>query len=161
MSTLGFFREVVDSATSIIKGHVVTIKEFFQPPITVHYPEEKLELPKGSRGIPALVVNEEGRLNCTACGLCARACPPQIIDLKMLVGSDGKKQQYPEYFNLDMSRCMQCNLCVEACPFDALEMADAYELSGYELEDLMYDMDRLADIWKNHKSVRIAGGEKI
>lgn len=158
---MSFLREVVDSTSSIVKGHFATIKEFFRPPITVHYPEQKLQLPKGARGVPALVVNDKGELNCNACGLCERNCPPGAIQLEMAVSEDGKKLRRPAYFNLDMSRCMQCNLCVEACAFDALEMSDAYENAAYRLEDLVYDMDELAELWKTHNSVRIAGGEKI
>jgi len=154
--------EVARAAKSILKGHAITLREMFQPPVTVQYPDEKPDVPKGGRGIPVLKVNEEtGELNCVACGLCARSCPPSCIEVVEETDAQGKRMRRPLVFNIDMGKCMVCNLCIEACPFDALEMAVHYELSGFDPEDLVFDKDRLAEIWKNYDAVRIAGGEKI
>jgi len=67
----------------------------------------------------------------------------------------------PLAYNLDMGKCMVCNLCIEACPFDALEMAANFEISVYDPENLVFNKDQLATIWKNYDAVRIAGGEKL
>lgn len=159
MSVVG---EAARLAKSLIPGLGVTFRQMFRPAATVHYPDDKPDLPQGSRGIPALKVNEDtGELNCTACGLCARSCPPACIEIVEETDADGKRQRRPLVFNIDMGKCMVCNLCVEACPFDALEMAVHFELSGYESEDLVYNKDELAQIWQNFDAVRIAGGEKI
>ena len=154
--------EVVRTAKSIIKGHVVTLREMLQPPVTLSYPDDYPDQPKGSRGIPTLKVNAEtGELNCTACGLCARSCPPSCIEVVEETDADGKRMRRPLVYNIDMGKCMVCNLCIEACPFDALEMAAHFEISGYDPEDLVFDKDQLAQIWKNYDAVRIAGGEKL
>lgn len=159
MSRIG---EVVKAAKSIVTGHMITLKEMLQPPVTIHYPDEHPQQPKGSRGMPVLKVNAEtGELNCTACGLCARSCPPSCIEVIEETDAAGKRQRRPLVYNIDMGKCMVCNLCIEACPFDALEMAEHFELSGYNPEDLVFTKEELAQIWKTHNAVRIAGGEKI
>lgn len=153
---------VVSTARSFAKGFRVTLRQLRRPAHTLHYPDELPEMPLGSRGIPVLKVNEEsGELNCTACGLCARSCPPSCIEIIEETDADGKRARRPVVFNIDMGKCMVCNLCIEACPFDALEMAVHFELAGYRPEDLVFNKDELAEIWKNYDSVRIAGGEKI
>lgn len=147
---------------SMAVGHAITIREMFQKPVTVLYPEEKPPFEKGSRSVPVLKVNEEsGLLNCVSCGLCERSCPPSCIEIVQAVGEDGKKRPWPETFDLDLSHCMVCNLCVEACPFDALEMADVVELGSYQVQDLLLDKDQLVELWKTSRAIRVAGGEKI
>lgn len=159
---MGVLADIWRAAKSIAVGHGITMREFFKRPITIRYPQEKPVYPRGVRGIPALKVNPEtGELNCTACGLCARACPVGVITVEAAVGPDGKKKQYPAVYKLDFTRCLVCNLCVEACPFDSLEMSDFTELSQYDQEDLVFDRDRLAEIWKRSHAVRVAGGERI
>lgn len=159
---MGFWHELWAAVKSILAGHGVTFRQMLRKPITVRYPKEKPDYPKGIRGIPALKVNPEtGDLNCTACGLCARACPVGVITVEAMMGPDGKRKQYPARYELDYTRCLVCNLCVEACPFDALEMSDYTELGQFNKEDLIFNRDKLAEIWKRSRAVRIAGGEKI
>lgn len=155
-------KDAARMAKSFVTGMGITFRQMFQPAATVHYPDDKPDLPTGSRGIPVLKVNgETGELNCTACGLCARSCPPSCIEVIEETDAAGKRQRRPLVFNIDMGKCMVCNLCIEACPFDALEMAVHFELSGYAPEDLVFDKNDLATIWQNFDSVRIAGGEKV
>src|SRR5690606_40412213 len=45
------------------------------------YPEEQFYPPDSYRGRPVLV-EEEGRPRCVACGLCARVCPPLAISMQ-------------------------------------------------------------------------------
>jgi len=157
-----FFERLWNSGKSMVVGHGITISEMVHKPITVRYPEDKPPFERGSRSVPVLKVNEgSGLLNCVACGLCERSCPPACIEIVQAVDAAGKKKPWAEVFQLDLSHCMVCNLCVEACPFDALEMADVVELSSYQVQDLIFDKDQLAELWKTSRALRVAGGERI
>lgn len=159
MSVIG---NVLNSAKGILKGHGITLNHMRRQRVTLHYPYERPEQPKGSRGIPSLKVNAEtGELNCVACGLCSRSCPPSCIEVIEQTDESGKRMRRPLVFNIDMGKCMVCNLCIEACPFDALEMAVHFEMANYYPEDLVFDKTQLAEIWKNYDAVKISGGEKI
>ncbi len=159
---MGTLERLWHTAKSMVVGHAITIDEMFHRPVTVRYPEEKPPFERGSRSVPVLKVNEAtGRLNCVSCGLCERSCPPGCIEIVQAVDESGRKKSWPESFHLDLSHCMVCNLCVEACPFDALEMADVVELSSYQVQDLRFDQDQLAELWKTSRSLRVADGQKL
>ncbi len=113
-------------------GLKTTLEHLFKRPVTVQYPEEVLPLPTGYRGRVTLVVNPEtNRYRCTACGLCAKACPVSIIQIVRAKDESGKPTPYPERFEYNLLECIVCGLCVEACPFEALTMSPERELAVY------------------------------
>ncbi|HNS02936.1 MAG TPA: 4Fe-4S binding protein [Anaerolineae bacterium] len=123
---------------------------------TIQYPEEKRELPERFRYIPMLLYEtskQEDR--CTACGICAKVCPPQCIWIVRDADENGKPIAHPAEFFLDASICMSCAFCAEFCPFDAIKMNHDYELAVYErYPNLVYNMAELtvpveyyASIW--------------
>jgi len=116
--------------SGMAKGLKTTLEHLFKRPVTVQYPEEVLPLPLGYRGRVSLVVNPEtGRYRCTACGLCAKACPVNIIQIVRAKDESGKPTPYPERYEYNLLECIFCGLCVEACPFEALTMAPERELA--------------------------------
>lgn len=135
-----------DAVWSILKGMGVTFREMVRPTITEFYPYTRPELPDGTRGIPVLLSDEEGNLKCVACELCAKICPPQIIEIIWHRGEDGKGKKILDGFNLDASRCMFCGLCAEVCPFEAIAMSDVYELTTDDPTTFVYDIKRLAEL---------------
>ena len=50
--------------------------------------------------------------NCTACGLCKKACPTEAI-------SGAKKTPH----EIDDDKCIKCGACIESCKFDAITVA--------------------------------------
>jgi NADH:ubiquinone oxidoreductase subunit E len=60
---------------------VHSIVRFFQPKVTVQYPEEVQEISPHHRGRLLLLYDEAGNLKCETCFQCAMACPIEIIDM--------------------------------------------------------------------------------
>lgn len=153
-----YIRDILKTIKTLGIGMGVTFRNMLKPTITIHYPDEKLDVPIGSRGLPVLLSDAEGNLKCVSCELCAKACPVNCIEIQSYRGPDRKK--ILDVYNLDSTWCMYCGLCVEACPFDALAMSDQYELADYNLSNLVYDKERLAEIGRRQTTATVNFGIK-
>ncbi|HLI26187.1 MAG TPA: NADH-quinone oxidoreductase subunit I [Chloroflexota bacterium] len=131
--------------SGIAQGMWTTLKHFFTSlgkPVTVQYPEERLPLSVGFRGLPRLVYDlKTGDARCVACAICANACPVGVIHIDAHRGPDGRKLL--DRFDIEAGGCVYCGLCVEACPFDALTMTPGFELAAYNRVDLLWPKERL------------------
>ncbi len=147
--------------SGMAKGLKTTLEHFFKRPVTVQYPEEVLPLPVGYRGRVTLVVNPEtNRYRCTACGLCAKACPVDIIQIVRAKDDKGKPTPYPERFEYNLLECIVCGLCVEACPFEALTMSPERELAVSSRKQADQDREKMAVMASaevDEQRVRVAG----
>ena len=65
----------------IAKGMALTLRRFFEPKVTVMYPEVRLDVPPKFRGRLQLLYDEYGTLKCETCFQCAQACPIECIDM--------------------------------------------------------------------------------
>jgi len=112
---------------------------------TIQYPEEKRMLPERFRFIPMLLWDtEKGEDRCTACGICAKVCPPQCIWIVRDSDENGKPVSRSAEYYIDVSVCMSCSFCVEFCPFDAIKMNHDHELAVYDrYPQLIYDKEEL------------------
>jgi len=113
--------------------------------ITIQYPEEKRMLPERFRYIPMLIWDtEKGEDLCTACGICAKVCPPQCIWIVRDSDDEGKPVTRPAEFYIDATVCMSCGFCAEFCPFDAIKMNHDVELAVFDrYPQLVYDKEEL------------------
>jgi len=113
--------------------------------LTIQYPEEKRIPPERFRYIPMLLWDTDaGEDRCTACGICAKVCPPQCIWIVRDSDDAGKPVTRPAEFYIDASICMSCGFCAEFCPFDAIKMNHDYELAVYDrYPQLVYDKTEL------------------
>ena len=135
---------------AIVKGLWITIKHFFSKKATIHYPEQVREFSPVYRGRHMLKRDEQGRENCTACGLCALSCPAEAITMKAAERKPDEKhlyreEKYAEIYEINMLRCIFCGLCEEACPKDAIYLTISKELvpAQYHREDFIFGKDKL------------------
>ena len=65
---------------------------------------------------------------CISCGLCAKACPRELIKLiqkdKPVIVNCSSKDKGPEVRKICSSGCIGCGLCVKSCPESAITMTD-------------------------------------
>ena len=122
---------------------------------TVQYPEERLKVPERFRVLPVLIFDgKQGESwtqqtsRCTACGICAKVCPPQCIWIVQAKDSATAKPvaKASEFF-VDVDVCMNCGFCAEYCPFDAIKMDHQFEMGSGERH-----LSHIADIHQLHVS---------
>ena len=133
---------------AIIRGGVVAARK----PVTIHYPDERRQLPTRARTFPFLLWNHDlNEANCTGCAKCAKACPVDCMTVTLQknpafdLGESNHKSVINDFY-IDFGRCMRCNICVEVCPFDAIAMLplwEGHEQSKYDRRELVMDLDDL------------------
>lgn len=136
---LNFFERIY--IVEILKGMMITLKHLFKPKFTRQYPEEKYVQPPSYRGRPVLVM-DNGKERCVACGLCSRVCPALAIQVQAAETED-EKERYPALFEINMLRCIFCGFCEEVCPEEAIVMSKDYELVFTKYEDAIFGKDKL------------------
>ncbi len=118
---------------SCLEGLGVTLRYIIRlgrdhSPTTIRYtgaPETKetITVQPRFRGHP---FNETGK--CSACQVCARACPIDCIWIE--IERDEKNKLRPSRFDVDLTRCMYCALCARVCPTHSLRMLQEFETPG-------------------------------
>lgn len=135
---------------AIVSGMWITVKHLFRKNNTIKYPEETREFAAVYRGQHVLKRDEEGRENCTACGLCAVACPAEAITMTAEERKKGeehlyREEKYASMYEINMLRCIFCGLCEEACPKEAIFLTDRIVPTYFEREDFVYGKDKLVE----------------
>ncbi len=133
---------------NIIKGMGITLKHMFLKKATIQYPEEKRPFSPVFRGLHVLNRDAEGRENCTACGLCAVACPAEAITMEAAERMPCEEKLYREEkyaakYEINMLRCIFCGLCEEACPKDAIYLSQTFAPANYARKGFIYGKQEL------------------
>lgn len=140
---------------AILTGLKTTLAHVTSPkPVTQFYPEVEPELPLHYRGIHRLNRDEQDRVKCVACMLCATACPAKCITIEAAQAPPEwpDRDKFPAKFELDELRCIYCGMCEEACPVDAIELTHIYDMTGRTREEMLYNKDKLLNVFDTTKS---------
>lgn len=135
---------------AIINGLLITFRHFFRKKTTIKYPEQKKQLAPVYRGQHVLKRDEAGAERCTACGMCAVACPAEAITMVSAERKKGeenlyREEKYAAVYEINMLRCIFCGLCEEACPKEAIFLTDKIVPTEFERGDFVYGKDKLVE----------------
>jgi NADH-quinone oxidoreductase subunit I len=102
------------------------------------------------RGQHVLKRDEQGKERCTACGLCAVACPAEAITMVAAEREKGeehlyREEKYAATYEINMLRCIFCGLCEEACPKQAIFLTDRIVDAEFGREEFIYGKDKLVE----------------
>ncbi|MBK8611739.1 MAG: NADH-quinone oxidoreductase subunit NuoI [Chitinophagaceae bacterium] len=133
---------------AIFKGMMITFMHMFKKKPTINYPEKTRPFSPVFRGLQILNRDEEGRENCTACGLCAVACPAEAITMEAAERQPGeehlyREEKYAAKYEINMLRCIFCGLCEEACPKDAIYLSETFAPADYQRKQFIYKKEEL------------------
>ncbi len=136
---------------AIASGMAITLKHFFKKKPTINYPEQKRYLGPIFRGHHILKKDEAGRERCTACGLCAVACPAEAISMVAAERQSGeehlyREEKYAAVYEINMLRCIFCGLCEEACPKQAIYLRhDEFVPVFMSRDEVIYGKNKLVE----------------
>lgn len=114
-----------------------TLASLFRSVATERYPIERQDTPERLRGL--LHWNPE---RCVGCGLCAKDCPANALELIVL---DRSNKRFVMRYHLD--RCTFCGQCVQSCRFNCLELSgNEWELAALNREPFTITYGDEADV---------------
>lgn len=144
----------------VLRGMSITISHLFKKKATIRYPEQKKAYSPVYRGQHILKRDENGAERCTACGLCALACPAEAITMTAAERKPGeehlyREEKYARIYEINMLRCIFCGLCEEACPKEAIFLTDRLVDANYEREDFIYGKNILVEPVEKEKRIDV------
>ncbi|MFN6039811.1 MAG: NADH-quinone oxidoreductase subunit NuoI [Bacteroidota bacterium] len=146
---------------AILKGMSITLSHLFKKKVTYEYPEKERPRAPVYRGQHVLKRDENGAERCTACGLCAVACPAEAITMESAERKKGeehlyREEKYARIYEINMLRCIFCGLCEEACPKEAIFLTDRIVDAEYERGDFVYGKNILVEALEKDKKIDVS-----
>ena len=143
---------------AILGGMGITFKHMFKKKATIDYPDVQRDFSPVYRGQHVLKRDDKGAERCTACGLCAVACPAEAITMTAAERKPGeeklyREEKYASTYEINMLRCIFCGLCEEACPKEAIFLTDKTVPSTFERDEFMYGKEILVEDLNNRVDI--------
>jgi NADH-quinone oxidoreductase subunit I len=142
------FRGFVVTTSMLIKNftlhvlHLFGILKKIPASASIQYPDERRPYPSRYRGRHRLTLKDNGDVKCTACFLCATACPARCIHIEAAEHSDTTVEKFPHRYEIDTLLCIYCGYCVEACPVDAIRMDTGLHPEVYDPDPRLFIEDK-------------------
>ena len=151
---------------AILGGLRITLKHLFRKKATIQYPEVKREMAAVYRGQHVLKRDENGAERCTACGLCAVACPAEAITMTAAEREKGqeklyREEKYAKVYEINMLRCIFCGLCEEACPKEAIFLTDRIVPTEFKRGEFIYGKDKLVEKTEERVDVTLRQTDEV
>jgi NADH-quinone oxidoreductase subunit I len=138
-------QDLILGFVSLLTGMGITLRQFFKPSVTVHYPHESLKMPRRYRGHIILVRDPAtGQSLCVACKSCEKACPSDCIVVHGIKREGASRKSVTE-FKLNFTTCSLCGSCVESCHADAIDFSKNYNLASTS-KDAFHQIDLLQQL---------------
>jgi NADH-quinone oxidoreductase subunit I len=122
--------------------HAIGLARNTRASASIQYPEERRVYPSRYRGRHRLTLKENGDVKCTACFLCATACPAKCIYIEPAEHDDPEIEKFPHRYEIDTLLCIYCGYCVEACPVDAIRMDTGLHPEVYAPDPRLFIEDK-------------------
>jgi NADH-quinone oxidoreductase subunit I len=142
MFIIKYIKDVWHAVKSLATGMRRTLYYFthHKEIITQQYPDNRdtLHLPERFKGEVVMPHDENNEHRCTGCQACEIACPNGTIKVitQFEIQPDGRKKKAIDKLVYHLELCTMCNLCIVACPSDAIVMAQTFEHSVYDRNEL-------------------------
>ncbi len=153
------FHAALGYLTTIAQGMGVTLKIFIkqlthmEKTETLEWPEQAVTYGDRFKGKHFLTKRPDGQVRCTACFLCATACPAQCIYIQAGQHPENATEKFPVRFEIDILRCVFCGYCEEACPVDAIRLGPEYAMADTDEKKWVYTKDYLVDRSELHGGI--------
>ncbi|MDZ4786337.1 MAG: NADH-quinone oxidoreductase subunit I [bacterium] len=133
------FRKMVKNFFMFLLGYEKSIGD---SPAVIQYPDERRDYPERFRGRHRLTLEKNGDIKCTACFLCATACPAKCIYIEPAEHDNPNIEKFPNRYEIDTLLCIYCGYCVEACPVDAIRMDTGIHPEVYPPDPRLFIEDK-------------------
>jgi NADH-quinone oxidoreductase subunit I len=114
----------------------------YQASVAIQYPDQRRPYPERYRGRHRLTLKADDSVKCTACYLCATACPAKCIYIEPQESKDPNVEKFPKRYEIDTLLCIYCGYCVEACPVDAIRMDTGLHPEVYQPDPRLFIEDK-------------------
>ena len=140
--------------------HALGLFKIVAASATIQYPNQHRPYPERFRGRHRLTLKDNGDIKCTACFLCATACPAKCIYIEAAEHADPNIEKFPKRYEIDTLLCIYCGYCVEACPVDAIRMDTGIHPEVYPPDPRMFIEDK-ETLMLRSKELESEGPEKM
>src|SRR5450432_1368510 len=88
--------------------HRVGMRTGVAASVSIQYPNERRVYPTRFRGRHRLTLKDNGDIKCTACFLCATACPARCIHIEAAEHENPNVEKFPHRYEIDTLLCIYC-----------------------------------------------------